>query len=147
MDESDDPPVSMVRPFLGKRPADLDTGLPAPEHGEREDDVGVRPYYLTGGRTQSANDRVSFETVVVRGQAALTGRDRFERERLAIVELSAEPQSMAELSAKLRLPIGVICVLCGDLAEHGVLHVNEAPVDVADDVELINLLIDVLRQL
>jgi Protein of unknown function (DUF742) len=147
MSDSEDPQVNLVRPFLNKKPVDLDTGSYAPGHGSDSDNVGVRPYYLTGGRTRSANDQVSFETIVVRGVAAPSNRDRFETERAKIVELCHEPQSMAELSAKLKLPIGVVCVLCGDLAESGVLSVHEAPAGVADDVELIDLLIDVLRQL
>jgi Protein of unknown function (DUF742) len=145
MEDSEDTQVSLVRPFLGRKPVDLDTGINAPGQASGSEDVGVRPYYLTGGRTRSGNERVSFESIVVRGEAPLSNRDKFERAEL--IALCAEPQSMAELSAKLRLPIGVVCVLCGDLAEAGVLNLHEAPVDVADDVELIDMLIDVLRQL
>jgi hypothetical protein len=147
MEDTDDTQVNFIRPFLGRKSVDLDTGLNAPGQASGSEDVGVRPYYITGGRTRSGNERVSLESMVVRGEASLSNRDRFESERQQLVELCSQAQSMAELSAKLRLPIGVVCILAGDLAESGVLTVYEAPVDVADDVELIDLLIDVLRQL
>lgn len=144
-DDPDDRPASLVRPFLGRRPAELEPPVPLAAF-DRHDDVGVRPYFLTGGRTRSANERISYETIVVRGLVPPSAGN-VDRERLAIYDLCGTPQSMAELSARLRLPIGVICVLSGDLANLGVLAVHEAPTDAADDIELLNLLIDVLRQL
>jgi Protein of unknown function (DUF742) len=136
--ERDDNP-GMVRPFLQRGPVSSDADV-----GDGED-LGVRPYYVTGGRTRSSNAEISFETMVSIVPNAQTSRLDFER--LRIVELCRNPLSMAELSAKLKLPIGAVCVLAGDLATLGVLQSHAAPDAINDDIELIDTLIDALRRL
>jgi hypothetical protein len=46
-------------------------------------------------------------------------------EHLAILDLCAGPNSVAEISAKLRLPLGVVRVLLGDLMDHGLIVVRK----------------------
>lgn len=134
----------LVRPYLSRARSTLGEVAEDPAVvGE----VGVRPYFLTKGRTRSFNDIVSFETMVMVAPmpSPYIRTLRFEQQRL--VELCREPQSIAEISAKLRVPIAVARVLAGDLAAFGVLDVFAPPDDVADDIELIDAVIHGLRQL
>ena len=45
-------------------------------------------------------------------------------ERAAIAQLCKRPQSIAEVSALLRVPVGVVRVLVGDLTTEGFVRVN-----------------------
>jgi hypothetical protein len=109
--------------------------------GDRSDaDSGVRPYVLTGGRTRSSNALVGFETMV-----AITGHGRDQlsaqlSERRAILDRSQRPISVVELSAHLRLPLGVAQVLAGDLANEGLICVHEAPAEPSRDRALLERL-------
>ena len=78
----------------------------------------VRPYALTAGRTRPAVDlpiEATFE-VLPSGRSTtwpegdLSGR---------IIELCAATESVAEVSAKLHIPLGVARVLLGDLVTAG----------------------------
>ncbi|WP_225846326.1 DUF742 domain-containing protein [Streptomyces sp. HPF1205] len=90
----------------------------------------VRPYALTGGRTRSGHVLL-VETFVATidgpgGQLAPTRGDWAERvmpEMRAIVELCRGMRSVAEISALLRIPLGVVRVLLGDLADQGRIRV------------------------
>jgi hypothetical protein len=82
----------------------------------------VRPYTLTAGRTDS--------TVVIPLEAQIEADEsaRFHRwlpndVRGEIVELCATRPSVAEISARLNLPLGVARVLVGDLVTSGYLRV------------------------
>lgn len=110
-------------------------------------EVGVRPYFLTRGRTQSFNEIVGFETIVCVATMPSPYINSLRFEEGALVELCREPQSIAEISAKLLVPIAVAKVLAGDLAAFGVLEVFAPPEDVVDDIELIDAVIHGLRQL
>jgi hypothetical protein len=50
-------------------------------------------------------------------------------EHLAILELCVRPLSVAEISAKLRLPLVVIRVLLGDLLDEGLIAVRRPKQD------------------
>lgn len=90
----------------------------------------VRPYALTGGRTRSGHVLL-VETFVATidgpgGPLALTRGDWAERvmpEMGAIVELCRGMRSVAEVSALLRIPLGVVRVLISDLADQGRIRV------------------------
>lgn len=92
----------------------------------RQDDDGpalVRPYALVQGRTRAgAAAPLPVEAIVVSDGAA--DRSELVLERAAIVRLCQRPQSIAEVSALLRVPVGVIRVLVGDLTTEGFVHVN-----------------------
>lgn len=79
----------------------------------------VRPYILTGGRTEPSNRELALETLVFttpRGAAALRILDS---EHAAIVRLCATFQSVAEIAARIGVPVGVARVLVSDLADAG----------------------------
>ena len=95
----------------------------------------VRPYTVTGGRTHAIHHDLALETLVrAASEATLpmtaamppTGAPAGESsERRRIRELVRERLfSIAELSAHLNLPLGVIRVLVGDLVDEGLVSVH-----------------------
>jgi hypothetical protein len=110
------------------------------------DDAALRPFVLTSGRVVGVDPAIGLETQV-------TARDGPFRQALpasapemhAIVALCAAPTSVAEISARLRLHLGVTRVLVGDLRATG--HLDVHTFDVADprDPETIRRVIRGLR--
>ena len=97
---------------------------PAPvETGEPGDDLVVRPFMLTGGRTQPLHDGLRIETLLHAAPAALSAPLRFESRR--IVELCQAPMSIADLAVGLRVPMGVVRVIVADLVTSGYLRIEE----------------------
>jgi hypothetical protein len=105
------------RPFL-----DADIGEDTPPHGGR-DRRAVRPFVMTSGRVQGVDPAIGLETQVT-AQPWLPGGPRLTPEQDAIVALCAEPISVAEISARLRLHLGVAKILVGDLHAAGYLDVH-----------------------
>ena len=88
-----------------------------------EESRTVRPYALTRGRTRAGRGDLPLEALV-RGVAGTTDPTSTP-ERRRIIELStASILSVAELSAHLSLPLGVIRVLVGDLADEGLIVIH-----------------------
>jgi len=84
----------------------------------------VRPYTMTGGRTRPAKDDLELEALVSTtslGEASLSSLN-FERRAIAL--LCRDIISIAEISARLDVPIGVARVLVGDMAEEGLVQVH-----------------------
>ncbi|MGF1596756.1 MAG: DUF742 domain-containing protein [Acidimicrobiales bacterium] len=103
----------------------------------------VRPFALTGGRTRNAVVDVDVAAVVCQlpsstGVPPATGP--IERE---IWRLSAGRLSVAELSARLDLPLGVVRVLVGDLVDGAAVELGE--MRQTGDAELLRRLIDAVR--
>ncbi|MFB8028407.1 DUF742 domain-containing protein [Streptomyces sp. NPDC056465] len=113
----------------------------------------VRPYAVTGGRTQPGPTGVRFDLIAL--VAADDGAEERQGEALlgpehrALLALCrAEIQSVAELSADADLPVGVVRVLLGDLLEAGCVRVSR-PVPPAQlpDERILREVIDGLRAL
>ncbi|MCY0932162.1 DUF742 domain-containing protein [Streptomyces sp. H27-H1] len=87
------------------------------------DAFGPRPYTLTRGRTQ-ASRLLRLETLV---EAATEARDHrsLMPEHEQIRRMCAHPRSVAEISAVLGIPIGVMRILVADLADSGLVRVHE----------------------
>ena len=101
----------------------VDENLHGPPGESVEESRVVRPYTLTGGRTRHERADLPLEALV-RGVAA-TGRPNETTERRRILELtSSQILSVVEISAHLRLPLGVVRVLVGDLADDGLEFVH-----------------------
>jgi Protein of unknown function (DUF742) len=82
----------------------------------------VRPYAMTGGRTRPTDQDLELEALVATtamGQQA----PRQTVEQRAIAVLCHDVVSVAEVAARLHLPIGVARVLVGDMAEEGAVVV------------------------
>ncbi|GAA3296743.1 MULTISPECIES: DUF742 domain-containing protein [Dactylosporangium] len=114
-----------------RQPAPPPAAAAAPE--EELDDVFLRPFMLTGGRTRPLQDGLRVETIVSALPAALSAPLRFELRR--IVELSQTPLSVAEIAVRLGVPLGVTRVLVADLVADGYVSfakVDELPIDVLE---------------
>ena len=91
---------------------------------DAEEPRAVRPYAVTGGRTRPSGDALPLEALVTTGGPAPA---RLEPEKRRIAELTSGAfLSIAEVSAHVRLPVGVVRVLVGDLIEDGVVRVAGA---------------------
>ena len=83
----------------------------------------VRPYTRTRGRTRPGRGDLPLEALV----SAVSGASdpAATSERRGILELTGESMlSIAELSAHLSLPLGVVRVVVGDLADQGLVTVH-----------------------
>lgn len=107
-----------------------------PNEPDPGDDLMVRPFMLTGGRTQPLHDGLRIETLLHAAPAALSAPLRFEARR--IVELCQAPMSMADLAVKMRVPLGVIKVIVADLVTEGYLRLEdqlgELPISVIERI-------------
>jgi hypothetical protein len=92
---------------------------PPPQH-----EAGlVRPYTLTAGRTDTTVD-LPLEAPLQTLQAALFHQWPPNDMRGKIVQLCVKRSSVAEVSSRLDLPLGVARVLVGDLVTSGYLRVQ-----------------------
>jgi Protein of unknown function (DUF742) len=83
----------------------------------------VRPYTLTAGRTDTSID-LPLEARVQTLQSALFHQWSPHDMRGRIIQLCIKSPSVAEISARLGLPLGVARVLVGDLVTSGYLRVH-----------------------
>jgi Protein of unknown function (DUF742) len=83
----------------------------------------VRPYTLTAGRTDTNVD-LPLEAPIQTLQAGLAHRWPANEPRGKIIALCVSSPSVAEIAAKLNLPLGVARVLVGDLVLSGYLRVH-----------------------
>ncbi|WP_435882929.1 DUF742 domain-containing protein [Streptomyces xanthochromogenes] len=110
------------------RGAGLPQALRSGRAGETPTPARVRPYSLTGGRTRFGHVLL-VETFVAAIEAPperkeLGGRShRVMPEMLAIVEICRAMRTVAEISALLKMPLGVVRVLLSDLADQGRIRV------------------------
>lgn len=104
----------------------------------------VRPYVFTRGRTRAAFE-LSLETLVSAVPQSrppgLTGVHH------AVMGLCREPRSVAELSARLGVPLGVARVLVGDLAAAGAVAVHRVAGADGPDLALMQRVLSGLRRL
>ncbi|MEW1722289.1 DUF742 domain-containing protein [Streptomyces sp. NPDC093109] len=104
--------------------------IPLPVRGGDRRPARVRPYSLTGGRTRFGHVLL-VETFVAALEAGDERREltdggagsRVMPEMLAIVELCRRMRTVAEISALLKMPLGVVRVLLSDLADQGKIRV------------------------
>jgi hypothetical protein len=88
----------------------------------------VRPYTLTAGRTDTDVD-LPLEAPVQTLRAGLQHRWPTNDLRGSIVRLCVKSPSVAEISVRLDLPVGVARVLVGDLVTSGYLRVDKTLTD------------------
>jgi hypothetical protein len=106
----------------------------------------VRPYTRTGGRTHS-DYRLELETLL----SAPAGRDRdiitLRDDYRAICEMCRAPQSVAEIAARLGLPLGAARVLIADLVPAELLYVHETVEESGPSLDLLSRVALGLRRL
>ena len=106
----------------------------------------VRPYVLTGGRTQPVGPLLAFDTTV-RTRPTDPTLDPPTPEARRILELCDVPTSIAELAGRLTIPVGVVRVLVDDLGTLGAVTVNTPTPAAATNVGLLERLLDGIRAL
>lgn len=109
----------------------------------------VRPYAVTGGRTRSTALGLNMITLVIAVRTPADVR-LVEQEYLDILDACRYPLSVAEVSAKLHLPLAVTKILVTDLIERGDLLYRSPPVSHRDDrpdLPLLQKVLDGIRRL
>jgi Protein of unknown function (DUF742) len=121
-----------------------DPGPDRPEDPRRR----IRPYSMTAGRTLPTRSDLELEALV-----STTRQGRLEAawlalERRSIVDYCQETQSIAEVSARLGIPVNVTRILVDDLSEAGLVVVYQPPAGGArPSVELLERVLHGLRGL
>jgi hypothetical protein len=113
---------------------------PVTDQGDRNPGQ-IRPYAMTGGRTRPARADLAIEALVsVTALGRRVAGDRLGLEWRPIALLCEELVSVAEISARLEIPLGVARVLVADMVEVGLVVVHQrepaGPGGVADPVLL-----------
>lgn len=119
---------------------------------EDPEDSFVRPYTITHGRTVSAHEDLTLITIV----AALTAPEEqlgirgLEPEHRSVLEACRRPAAVAEIAARLNLPVAVTKILISDLITLGAVAAR-SPVALAagqkPDIRLLQAVRDGLRRL
>jgi hypothetical protein len=106
----------------------------------------VRPYAWTGGRTES---RMPLEMETLVSTASRPGTGGVGLEHQSVASLCRHPHSVAEVAAKLSVPLGVARVLLSDMAELGLIkvHGSVADDDIAAHLVLMERVLSGLRRL
>ncbi|GII99984.1 uncharacterized protein DUF742 [Sediminihabitans luteus] len=91
----------------------------------------VRPYAVTGGRVRSATSDLPLEALVEVLPGAVNSYGLPPEKRAILQHAAHNYVSVAELSALLRLPLGVVRILVADLADERYVTVHTStPVNV-----------------
>jgi len=118
-----------------------------PQEPDGEEQVGrprfVRPYTITSGRTEAKVDLPMEATLRVEPAEGGTG---LSAAALQVLEV-CDKRSVAEVAAHVKMPIGVVRVLLGDLVEHGYIKVQTTITDNSSKDERIELIERTLRGL
>jgi hypothetical protein len=109
---------------------------------ERDEPTGalVRPYAVTRGRTRPKLE-IALEALVettVRGRSTGAGRSGGggEHQYIAAMCDGGRVQSLAEIAARMQLPLGVARVLVADMATDGLVAVYE-PTSLEDETDAV----------
>ncbi|WP_024806289.1 DUF742 domain-containing protein [Nocardia sp. BMG51109] len=120
-----------------------------PRESWYDDEAGplVRLYAVTRGRGGSARPYLNLLTLVVADGFGPPSRS--EPEYAAILRLCRTPQSVAEVSAQLGLPLTVTKILIGDLIDEGrLIFRTPPPTDSgAPDIGLLQAVLNGIRAL
>jgi hypothetical protein len=123
---------------------------PGAEHAWLDQDAGpvVRPYTLTGGRSRPITGGLSLLTHVEALYAPDADLINMQPEHRAILTMTRTALSMAEIAARLDLPVGVVRVLIGDLLHENLVSTFESDTAVnPPDENTLQAVIDGLRAL
>jgi hypothetical protein len=121
------------------------------DHDWLDDEAGpvVRPYTVTGGRARSAVEHLDMLAFI---EARYSPDDAdlvaFQPEHRDIIRIARTAISVAELAARLDLPLGVVRVLIGDLLHADLVATYDAgPLTQPPTEEVLRAVIDGLRAL
>jgi hypothetical protein len=117
--------------------------------GRYEADPGpfLRPYAMTEGRTEPTGPDLAIEDLV----GATTAAEPpawLSLEHQSIAQACRETLSVAEVAARVDLPLGVTRVLVGDLVGYGMVTIHRAPSHAGGpNVALLEQVLDGLQRL
>jgi hypothetical protein len=146
---SHQPPVNPNQPYWQAPPQPRQEAQPPDGRHPQTPSGFVRPYAMTGGRTRPRY-QLAIEALVstiaeperLRGQLP---------EHQRICQLCREVKSIAEISALLTIPLGVVRILVADLAEAGLVTIHQPGGDESaggqPDVTLLERVLSGLRKL
>ncbi|MEV0582417.1 DUF742 domain-containing protein [Nonomuraea sp. NPDC050310] len=107
----------------------------------------MRPYAVTGGRT-APRMKLAMEALVSSATAEQRELSYMTPEYQAISQLCRQIRSVAEVSALMRMPLGVVRVLIADMAAEGLVRVHQPQLDEGrPDVNLLERVLSGLRRL
>jgi hypothetical protein len=114
---------------LPPRPSNEPGRPPSRGDGAFEEASTVRPYMLTGGRTRSRNEsrnELMPIEALVKATGTLPGHQHQPESRRILELTEGQYLSIAELSAHVRLPVGVVRVLVEDLRDERLVSIHGA---------------------
>ncbi len=107
----------------------------------------VRPYAVTGGRTKPSY-QLQIEAMVSASHYEARDLSVLSPECQSILGYCRDWRSVAEISAVLRMPLGVARVLIGDMAMEGLVRVHQADhAQGRPDLNLLERVLSGLRKL
>jgi Protein of unknown function (DUF742) len=107
----------------GRRPAGGNNGR-RPRGADGAGSGLVRPYAVTGGRTRPRY-QLQIEAMVAASHYEARDLSTLSPECQAILGFCRDWRSVAEISAVLRMPLGVARVLIGDMAVDGLVRIHQ----------------------
>jgi hypothetical protein len=143
------------------QPVESDSTVSLTNEPTIEDVSSVRPFVVTRGRTQGSTDTRLESILEVANQQwqADKGKGLSSEEAAIVRQIASTYLTVAEVSAHLKLPVGVVKVLVSDLAEAGVLVVHDTvagsgggidstgPVSREQTLELLESVLNAISQL
>ncbi len=128
------PPIGGMPPVLGGPTA----------RGKRS---VVRPYAVTGGRTKPRT-QLEIEAMVAAAHYEARDLSVLSPECQAILGFCRDWRSVAEISAVLRMPLGVARILIADMAVDGLVRIHQLDlVEGRPDLNLLERVLSGLRKL
>jgi hypothetical protein len=114
---------------------------------EDDEDFLVRPYAVTGGRTEPRY-QLEIEAMVVAQYYEARDISLLTPECQAILEFCRDWRSVAEVSAVLQMPLGVARILIADLGAEGLVRIHQLDhAQGGPDVKLLERVLSGLRRL
>ncbi len=107
----------------------------------------VRPYAITGGRTGSGGPVIELESQVMATPKGAQYLSRYRWEAARVIELAAAPLAMVEVAARLDIPVGVARVVVADLLKDGAIQLAEPERSEGSYAELLEKVLDGIRNL
>ena len=107
----------------------------------------VRPYALTGGRTEPMGDQIDLVAQVTASRGVKADQFDLAPELQRLLSLCDSPVSVAELAVELDLPLGVIRIFLSDLRRLGLVVIHPPDSTAFADVRILKEVADALRRL
>lgn len=128
-------------------PAGASGQSPPGEELQDDGDYLVRPYTVTGGRTEPRY-QLEIEAMVLAAHHGMRDLSLLSPECQAILQFCRDWQSVAEISAVLQIPLGVARILIADLAVEGLVRIHQPDhAQGGPDIELLERVLSGLRRL